>query len=203
MKKLTAIICLLLCLAVLPLPYPFYQFLKIAVCGFSIFSFYLYYPKQKFSFTNIWLITLAIIYNPISPLYITKEIWIFINILTILTFLLQIFKPKKINKENFLNLYKYLLENAIICLVYLAILALYIIPCLIVIQLFGKSTKFYLSIIPFIFPLFWIFTMVFIAKLINSFNPSKLLSDSKNLLKNLIIPILIILCVIMLSMIYI
>lgn len=86
MKKLTIIICSLLGFALLPLPYPFYQFLKIAVCGFSAYSFILYYPKHKFSFINISLLTIAIIYNPILPLYIVKEIWIIINIITIALF---------------------------------------------------------------------------------------------------------------------
>ncbi len=88
MKKLTVFICILLSLALFPLPYFYYQFLKIAVCGFSIYSFILYYPKYKFSFINIGLLTSAIIYNPVIPLYITKDIWAIINIVTLCLFLM-------------------------------------------------------------------------------------------------------------------
>jgi hypothetical protein len=71
-SKIAAIALLI---AVVPIwPYFFYQFLKIAVFGAAVFSVYLYHKEKDIKWMIVMIIV-AIIFNPINPLYFGHFLW--------------------------------------------------------------------------------------------------------------------------------
>lgn len=70
----------LLIIAVIPIwPYFFYQFLKLAIFGVSAFFVYLYH-KEKNTKWMVAMIVIAIIFNPINPLYFGHFLWSIVDI---------------------------------------------------------------------------------------------------------------------------
>ena len=74
---------ILLAIALLDImPYPFYNLLRFVLCGTCIYYSFKFREKQNYSF--MWVsISQAIIYNPLIPFYLGREIWIVVNILSI------------------------------------------------------------------------------------------------------------------------
>ena len=69
-----------LLIAVIPIwPYVFYQFLKLVIFGASSFSVYLYH-KEKNKKWMLIMIFVAIIFNPINPLYFGHFIWSIVDL---------------------------------------------------------------------------------------------------------------------------
>lgn len=89
-SKIAAIALLI---AVVPIwPYFFYQFLKLAVFGAAAFSVYLYH-KEKNTKWMVIMIVIAIIFNPINPLYFGHFLWSIADLVVALLFFKS---PKKI-----------------------------------------------------------------------------------------------------------
>jgi hypothetical protein len=64
-----------LLIAIVPIwPYFFYQFLKLVVFGAAAHSVYVYH-KEKDTKWMIIMIVIAIIFNPINPLYFGSLLW--------------------------------------------------------------------------------------------------------------------------------
>src|ERR1035437_9902668 len=77
---------ILLLIAVIPIwPYFFYQFLKIAIFGAAVYSIYLY-NKEKNKKWMIIMIVIAIIFNPINPLYFGHFLWSIVDIIVAFLF---------------------------------------------------------------------------------------------------------------------
>ena len=98
MKIAIYLSCALLIIAITPMPYGYYQFLRIVitiVAGISAYNSFL--AKQKTWFYIF--IPILILYNPILPIHLDKEIWLPLNLLTFMIFLVYIFfkKDKKIS----------------------------------------------------------------------------------------------------------
>jgi len=75
-----------LLIAVIPVwPYFFYQFLKLAIFGASAFSVYLYH-KEKNKQWMIIMVIIAIIFNPINPLYFGHFLWSIVDLIVALLF---------------------------------------------------------------------------------------------------------------------
>ena len=71
---LIAAVLFLLLAAVSDWPYNFYVLLRIIVCGSLVASLFVIYTRRPV----IWIVTLgsiALIFNPISPLHFQKETW--------------------------------------------------------------------------------------------------------------------------------
>ncbi|MGB2762113.1 MAG: DUF6804 family protein [Minisyncoccales bacterium] len=87
----------LLLLTFLDWPYGYYNFLRIIVAGAAIY--YAYYLYQKLKELDLWfwgLIAIAIIFNPIVPIYLgDKTIWIIIDVIAAIFFISFIIKFKK------------------------------------------------------------------------------------------------------------
>ena len=76
---------ILLLAPILPLPYSFYIFLRYAVTIYSlIVLFHLY--KISFLLINLEItvakIVIAVLYNPIYPIHLSREFWFPINWIT-------------------------------------------------------------------------------------------------------------------------
>lgn len=92
-KNLCYISIVLLIIAILGAPYGYYTFLRIFI--FATSCIYLYNNKEnKSNFIYSWFI-LGLIYNPIIPIYLSKDIWCVINIVSIVYLVFYLLKTKK------------------------------------------------------------------------------------------------------------
>ena len=70
----------LLCLAaVFPLPYGFYIFLRLAVSAAGAIAAFSLQKEGNF----LWVVfgAIALLFNPIIPIYLDREIWFFIDLI--------------------------------------------------------------------------------------------------------------------------
>lgn len=81
MKGLLITVCVLLGVALLPMPYGYYMFLRLAVCTYAIFIF-AQEQKKGVCFGSISAAAIALLYNPILRVYLDKEVWMGVNVAT-------------------------------------------------------------------------------------------------------------------------
>jgi len=88
------LIAFLLLIAILPLPYGYYIFLRWVTCGMAVFTAFLaYHWETKWV---VWVfIPIAIVFNPFVPIHLTKEIWQPIDIVCAILFAISAFILKK------------------------------------------------------------------------------------------------------------
>lgn len=97
----------LLLIAVAPLPYGFYTFTKIVVCGFSaVLSYQNFNAADKKSIWAWFFLYIAILFNPFIAIHMQKEIWMVVDIALGFLFLFLAYKTKSIeSKEREIELY--------------------------------------------------------------------------------------------------
>ena len=80
----------LLVIAVLPLPYAYYIFLRLFVCAASAYLAYQHFVHgDAVDRWVVLLVAIALLYNPFIPIYLTREIWILVNLITATAFVLH------------------------------------------------------------------------------------------------------------------
>lgn len=88
--------------AMIDLPYGYYHFLRLVIFFSSLF---ILYAHQKCGYRFEWVllfIVIALLFNPILPVFLDKEIWSFINPIVSISYILHfVFFRKKI--ENFFH----------------------------------------------------------------------------------------------------
>lgn len=85
---------LFLLVALFPLPYGYYNLLRLVV---TICAGFLVYTEIKQSGPNLWSVlffSIALLFNPIIPIHLTREIWIFLDILVAAGFALHWFAKR-------------------------------------------------------------------------------------------------------------
>ena len=87
MKGLLIAICVFLGLALLPMPYGYYMFLRLAVCAYAIFVF-TQEQKKGVCFGSVSAAAIALLYNPVFRVHLEKEVWMWVNVITILLFII-------------------------------------------------------------------------------------------------------------------
>ncbi len=70
-----------LLLAVLPMPYGYYQLLRIGACLAFAALAYDAHSKGRPAYYWLWLCGLALLYNPILRIHFERETWAILNIL--------------------------------------------------------------------------------------------------------------------------
>ena len=73
--------------ALLPWPYGYYNFLRFCVCGAA--SFLAYQQWTHDDAASKWVVILgaiALLYNPLVPIHLTREIWTLLNVGTAMAF---------------------------------------------------------------------------------------------------------------------
>ncbi len=80
-KKLAMVVGFLLLLAVFPMPYDYYIFLRLVVFVSGLFLAYIFY-EQKVVEWAICLSGVALLFNPVFPIYLSREIWIPIDVVS-------------------------------------------------------------------------------------------------------------------------
>lgn len=96
--KILIAVSILLFLAAFPLPYGFYTFIRIAVSGCS--GYIVYHGLSKGNKDAIlWLFAfIAILFNPIAPIYMSKEVWVIADLLASGLFAWLAYKRYKTHK---------------------------------------------------------------------------------------------------------
>jgi hypothetical protein len=81
-------------------PYAYYQILRWVVCAAAAYTAYLLYESRR----NIvlWVfVVIAVLFNPIAPIYMTKETWQTYDLLAALIFIVSLFPfARKAKSEN-------------------------------------------------------------------------------------------------------
>lgn len=95
-KQVATIVVILMLLLAIPSglwPYGYYQILRWIVAGVALLIAYVAYHLEKQ--TWIWIMAIiAILFNPIVPIYLSKETWVLIDLIVAVIFLVSIFKIK-------------------------------------------------------------------------------------------------------------
>jgi hypothetical protein len=91
------IAAILLLLSFFDWPYGYYTLLRWVVAGVSIYYAYLLYTTHKDKIAWFWgLVIIAILFNPIVPIYLyDKMFWSIIDVVVAVFFIVLIFKLKK------------------------------------------------------------------------------------------------------------
>lgn len=80
----------LLLLGIADMPSGYYTLLRIYVCLFSVLIAYNSYEKNGVNLTVILFGAIALLFNPIIPVYLyDKEIWIIIDIVCAVLFIIK------------------------------------------------------------------------------------------------------------------
>lgn len=93
LKTAQLIAIAMLLLALLPMPYGYYTLLRIAICAFSVYLVYRIWQKN----IQLWLwifIIIAILFNPIIPIYLSRGLWALIDITVAVVFFVSITQLK-------------------------------------------------------------------------------------------------------------
>jgi len=76
-------------------PYGYYQILRWIVCASSVYLAYIYHESNKKT-VWIWIFGVtAVLFNPILPIYLTREIWHPINLIVAVIFFISLFMKFK------------------------------------------------------------------------------------------------------------
>jgi len=77
---------IVLAIGILPMPIGYYTLSRLVVCASALYFAISFYKKKDN--TNLWIFGfIAILYNPIIPVYLyEKAIWIIVNLITIFLF---------------------------------------------------------------------------------------------------------------------
>lgn len=77
-------------------PYGFYTLLRIIVTLTSAVIIYQSYKINRINEHLIIFLFILILYNPLIPIYLSREVWLPINFATSVIYLYTLFKIKKI-----------------------------------------------------------------------------------------------------------
>jgi len=74
-------------------PYGYYNFLRLIVCGTSIFLAIISYQQKNLKWS--WAMgIIAFVFNPIFPLHLGKEIWVVIDVIVAIVIFVSLFLIK-------------------------------------------------------------------------------------------------------------
>jgi len=77
--KILYVPAVFLFIAIFALPYGYYTFLRLVVTGVS---FYVAFGLLKKENVNFWVILfIGLLFNPLIPIHLSKDIWMLINII--------------------------------------------------------------------------------------------------------------------------
>jgi len=78
--KILYVTAALLFIAIFGLPYGYYTFLRLAVTGMALYAAFGLLEKGS---GNFWvMLFIALLFNPLIPINLSKDIWMLINIIT-------------------------------------------------------------------------------------------------------------------------
>lgn len=134
MPSLLAMIALLF--AILPLPYAYFILLRLLISGLSLFCLF---NLNRGSLLKFFFIGTLVLFNPIIPIFLSKDVWVIIDIICAFAFGAIGFSSKNNEEKTRLN-FKIFSED-LIFIIAIALILLFII---------GVITKSPYILIPFI-----------------------------------------------------
>jgi len=95
-KNIITIITIVVLLLAIPSiwPYGYYQLLRWIILSIGAYLGYLSIKKENFTWAII-MGAIVIAFNPFFPFYLDKEIWVIIDLIASVLFLISIWKIKK------------------------------------------------------------------------------------------------------------
>ena len=91
MKHLKLILALLFLLCLAPMPYGFYSLIRfVAMIAFAIYA-YVYYEKKNNKLA-IGFLSLAILFQPLLPIYLGRMLWNIIDVVVAIFLVVLYFK---------------------------------------------------------------------------------------------------------------
>lgn len=78
--------------------YGYYQILRWVIAGSAIYIAYRNYQSQSTNWTGIFVL-IAILFNPISPIHLDREIWAVIDVIVAIVYLAAFYKDKNNTQE--------------------------------------------------------------------------------------------------------
>lgn len=96
-KYLLITTALFLFFAIFSLPYGYYSFLRLLVCTIAVWTSWNFY-KSKLSSWAIIFAFVAILFNPLVPVYLTKAAWVPLDFITACLFILAANSVKSKNR---------------------------------------------------------------------------------------------------------
>lgn len=79
----------LLVLALAPMPYDYYTLLRFVVCGASGYLAWRHFEAVGLQIWTIVFIVMAILFNPIAPIRLSRGMWAFIDVTCAILFWLN------------------------------------------------------------------------------------------------------------------
>ena len=93
------IAAVILLFALAPWPYGYYQLLRLVVCGVALYMAFVAFNLQKI--LAVWVFGfVAILFNPLIPIQLSREIWKPIDVICALLFILISFTMIKVGKRK-------------------------------------------------------------------------------------------------------
>lgn len=78
-KFVWVLVAAILMLATLRMPYGYYTFTRIAVCGFSVMIAYFAIVERSFAWATAFVLA-GIAFNPVIPIYLNRQTWFWIDL---------------------------------------------------------------------------------------------------------------------------
>ena len=95
------VLIVLFMLSILDLPYGFYAILRLVVFYLSLwFALLNYLAKGDLSFSSIFSVVIAIIWNPFIPVHLDKEVWVNLDIIAIIVELIMLISSYILCKKH-------------------------------------------------------------------------------------------------------
>jgi hypothetical protein len=83
------------------LPYGFFKLLRIVVCVASVaMVVYSYNARTEYEWISWLFIGMAILFNPILPIHLSRKTWVVIDFIAGVVFLVFGFLQKKLSEEK-------------------------------------------------------------------------------------------------------
>lgn len=98
MKLLKLLLIAILVIATLPLPYGYYQFLRVLVSFTLTYDFILNRKNLQYNVILIYIIVI-IIFNPVFPIYLNRELWVMIDFVVAILVAISILSKKVPSKS--------------------------------------------------------------------------------------------------------
>ena len=95
---LSIIAAIMLLLALVDWPYGYYQILRLVVCGAGGYIAYTAYEMKKM--WAVWLFGfIAVLFNPLFPIHLDRELWAVIDVICGILFLMVAFLIKNTDQK--------------------------------------------------------------------------------------------------------
>lgn len=75
-------------------PYGYFQILRWVVASVALYNAYISYELKKSQWMFI-MIAIAILFNPIAPIFLQKQTWVILDLITSILMFVSIIKIKK------------------------------------------------------------------------------------------------------------